>query len=67
MKRRERNLLPLEDGSQKTLKVQGLVLPTLSSYRVSRQKCVGLICTLTLVIAMTTLAPCPVDFILISY
>lgn len=27
----------------------------------------GLICTLTLVIAMTTLAPCPVDFILTSY
>ena len=36
MKGREGNLLPLEDGSQKTLKVQGLVLPMLSSYRVSR-------------------------------
>lgn len=33
MKGRERNLLPLEDGSQKTLKVQGLVMPMLSSCR----------------------------------
>lgn len=66
MKGKERNLLPL-DGSQKTVKVQGLVLPMLSSCRVSRQKCVGLICTLILVIAMTTLAPCPMDFILTSY
>lgn len=61
------NLLPLEDGSQKTLKVQGLVLPMLSSCRVSRWKCVGLIYTLILVIAMTTQAPPPVDFILTCY